>query len=152
MHPSRGRLKLLGGIATGRCWEPFSRNWDRLRPLFFPWLALPQIDSALKTYVGLEESAKMDVSCHIFLEEWAETSPAVELIPNSIQTCRLTENQVGSTAQSSRAALPPSWIALLNPSIGSSIARLFCRWRDTSVCARLSHGIVMVVREAKSEK
>jgi len=32
--------------------------------------------------------------------------------------------------QSGRAALPPSWIALLSPSIGlSSIARSFCRWR-----------------------
>ena len=34
-----------------------------------------KIGSALQTYVGREESAKIDVSCHVFPEEWAETKP-----------------------------------------------------------------------------
>jgi lipopolysaccharide/colanic/teichoic acid biosynthesis glycosyltransferase len=34
-----------------------------------------KIGSALKTYVGHEESTKIDVSCHVFPEEWTETKP-----------------------------------------------------------------------------
>jgi hypothetical protein len=40
-----------------------------------------KIGSALKTYIGQEGSVKIDVSCHIFPEEWTEAKPAVELIP-----------------------------------------------------------------------
>jgi hypothetical protein len=34
-----------------------------------------KISSALKAYVGREKSPKIDVCCHVFPEEWAETKP-----------------------------------------------------------------------------
>jgi lipopolysaccharide/colanic/teichoic acid biosynthesis glycosyltransferase len=40
-----------------------------------------KISSALKAYVGREKGAKIEVSCHVFPEEWTETKPGGGIDP-----------------------------------------------------------------------
>src|SRR5437667_1493894 len=111
---------------------------------------LSKISGTLQATLTLEQFNQISISFHLFPEQWnSEIEEGLsEWLRSDIPISEVIY-QINSPGlslwllpaggplrdpvelmQSGRAALPPSWIALLSPSIGlSSIARSFCRWR-----------------------